>query len=208
MGAFGRVVGMALLLGLVGIGCGGGGNNDQGISFRTVGIFQGRQQQDQCEIPTASTAISDQGIVLVLSSDSITGGFPDSNRAIGFCRGFLQLQNNLRGQAILVEQIDFAYEIPGARVRVPENSALTGIRLNPADADPDTNPSPSGQVNVVFTQLEGQLIPAALVQFLRQNAPSLPQLPYIMIIRVTARGRTDSGNVRVTNETRYTVTFQ
>lgn len=208
MGAFGRVMGVALLLGLIAMGCGGGGDNDQGISFRIVGIFQGEQQEDQCQIPMVDNAISDQSAVLQLANSLIDGGYPDSRSILSFCRGFLELQNNLFGQAVLVERIDFEYEIPGARIQIPQSSAPTGIRLNPADANPETNPSPSGQVNVVITQLDGQLIPATLVQFLRQNAPSLPQLPYVVIIHVKARGRTDSGDVRVSNETRYTVTFQ
>lgn len=208
MGVFGRGIGVALLLGLVSLGCGDGGDNDQGISFRIVGIFQGEQQEDQCEVPVIANAISDQSIVLQLNSPSIDGGFPDSRSLLSFCRGFLELQNNLFGQAVVVERIDFEYEIPSARIRIPEHSAPTGIRINPADTNPETNPSPSGQVNVVFTQLDGQLIPATLVQFLRQNAPSLPALPYTMIIHIRARGRTDSGDVRVSNETRYTVTFQ
>ncbi|MGH8005991.1 MAG: hypothetical protein ACREQ3_03185 [Candidatus Binatia bacterium] len=205
----GGAVGAALLLGLVGLSCGSGGeDNDQGISFRTVGIFQGERQQDQCQVPTTETAISDQSAVLPLHDPELDGGFPNSGSALSFCRGFLELQNNLLGQGIALERIDFEYEIPGARISIPSSSAPTGLRINPADANPDTNPNPSGQVNVVFTHLDGQLIPSRLVLFLRQNQLSLPALPYVMIIHVTVRGRTDSGNVLVSNETRYTVEWQ
>lgn len=58
---------------------------------------------------------------------------------------------------------------------------------------------------MIFAQPEGQLIPSTLVEFLRQNQPSLPALPYNMIIHITARGRTDSGDLLVSNEIRYTV---
>jgi hypothetical protein len=58
---------------------------------------------------------------------------------------------------------------------------------------------------VIFAQPDGQLIPSTLVSFLRQNQPSLPALPYNMIIHITARGRTDSGDLLVSNEIRYTV---
>jgi hypothetical protein len=159
-------------------------------------------------VPTTETAIADQSAVLPLHDPALDGGFPNSGSPLSFCRGFLQLQNNLSGQAVLVERIDFEYEIPGARIAVPANSAPTGLRINPADANPDTTPSPSGQVNVIFTHLDGQLIPSRLVLFLRQNQLSLPALPYVMIIHITVHGRTDSGDGLASNEIRYTVEWQ
>jgi hypothetical protein len=217
VGAVGRVLGVVFILGLSAVGCGGGGGggdeNDQGISFRAVGIFQGEQQEDQCEVPTTENQIADTGIAVPLDGavfpppapDQLIGGYPDSNAALSFCRGFIQLDNDLNNQAIVVERFDFVYEIPGSRIAIPENSAPTGFRINPANADPEANPNPFGQVNTIFIQLNGQLIPSTLVLFLRQNQQSLPALPYVMIIHVTARGRTDSGDVLVTNEVRYTV---
>lgn len=204
MGVVGRTVGVALLLGVLGLGCGNDGSNDQGVSFRAVGIFQGETQQDRCEVPTTENQITDQSVALPLNSPAVDRGFPDSS-SFSFCRGFIELQNNLFGQAIVVDRIDFEYEIPSARIPIPSNSAPTGLRINPADADPDQNPNSFGQVNVIFAQLDGQLVPSSLVLFLRQNQPSLPQLPYVMIIHITAHGRTDSGERMVSNEIRYTV---
>jgi hypothetical protein len=206
VGVIGRAVGIGMLLGLVSASCGGsGGDNDQGISFRAVGVFQGETQEAQCQVPTTENAISDQSASLPLNSAQLDAGFPNSFSVFSFCRGFLELQNNLFGQAINVERIDFEYEIPGARIAIPSSSTPTGVRINPADADPQANPNSFGQVNVIFTQLDGQLISSRLVLFLRQNAASLPQLPYVMIIHITVRGRTDSGDVLVSNEIRYTV---
>ena len=204
MEAVGRVVGIALIVGLACASC-GSGENDQGIVFRAVGIFQGERQQAQCEVPTTENQITDGSVVLILESQLVDGGYPDSTSILSFCRGFIELENNLNDQAITVDRIDFQYEIPGARVSIPSNSALVGWRLNPANADPDTNPNSFGQVNVIFAQLDGQLIPSTLVAFLRQNQPSLPQLPYSMLIRLTARGRSDSGDTVETNEIRYSV---
>jgi len=101
--------------------------------------------------------------------------------------------------------VDFEYEIPGAHIAIPPNSMPIGFRINPADADPEQDPSSFGQVNVVFFQLAGQIVPASLVFFLRQNRLSLPDLPYVMIVHITVVGRTDAGGALVTNETRYTV---
>ena len=203
MEAVGRVVGLALILGLLCASCGSNENN-QGISFRAVGIFQGTLETNKCTVPVADKAIAAPGIVIKLDDPQINGGFPNSF-SVFTCRGFLELQNNLVGQAIVVDRIDFEYEIPGARIAAPSSSMPTGLRINPVDADPAKNPSPFGQVNVVFVQPDGQLIPSTLVSFLRQNQPSLPQLPYNMIIHITARGRTDSGDLLVSNEIRYSV---
>ena len=203
METVGRVVGLVLVLGLLCVSCGSNGN-DQGSSFRAVGIFQGTVEQNRCTVPVADKAIADPGIALQLSSPQVDDGFPNSF-SIFICRAFIELENNLEGQAFVVDRIDFEYEIPGAHIAIPSSSMPTGIRINPADADPDKNPSPFGQVNVVFAQPDGQLIPSTVVAFLRQNQPSLPALPYNMIIHITARGRTDSGDLLVSNEIRYAV---
>ena len=203
MEAVGRVVGLVLVLGLLCVSCGSNGN-DQGSSFRAVGIFQGTLEQQRCTVPDATKAIADPGIALKLDDAQVDEGFPNSF-SIFVCRGFIELENNLDGQAFVVDRIDFEYEIPGAHIAVPSSSMPTGQRINPADADPATTPNPFGQVNVVFVQPDGQLVPSTLVDFLRQNQPSLPALPYNMIIHITARGRTDSGDLLVSNEIRYTV---
>jgi len=202
--AVGRVVGIALIVGFVCASC-GSNSNDQGITFRAVGIFQGERQEDQCEVPTTENQITDGSVALTLESQFVDGGYHDSTSLLSFCRGFLELENNLNDQAITVDRIDFQYEIPGARITIPSSSALVGWRLNPANADPETDPNSFGQVNVIFAQLDGQLVPSTLVSFLRQNQPSLPQLPYNMIIHIIARGRADSGDALEANEIRYSV---
>lgn len=202
MEAVGRVLKVALILGLVVTGCGDDGDNDNGISLRAVGFFQGEIQEGRCLVPTADDAIADPSITLALQSLLLDDGYPTGAFV---CRGYLWLENNLFDQAVVVERLDFEYEIPGARIGIPANSAPVGIRINPANADPETQPSPFGPPNVYIGQPEGQIVPASLVLFLRQNQLSLPQLPYTMIVHVTALGRTDSGETMVSNEVRYTI---
>ncbi len=210
MGVVRAGVGLVLALGLLGLGCGedsGSGNNDQGIVFRAVGIFQGELREGMCELPVIDNAVADQGFVVALDDPALDGGFPASvndQAVLGFCRGFLELQNNLFGQAINVERIDLEYEVPGARIPIPPNSVPVGFRINPADSE---EPNSFGLPNVIFTQLVGQIVPSSLVFFLRQNRLSLPELPYVMIVHITAVGRSDDGVVRVSNEVRYTVEF-
>ena len=218
MEVVGRAVGLALVLGLICASCGSDENN-QGISFRAVGIFQGTVETDKCTAPVADKAIADQSIALRLNDPFIDDGYPNANTGFFLCRGYIWLENNLgviredsqgkvierTGQAIVVDRIDFEYEIPGAHINIPSSSSVVGFTIPPASADPNTTISPFGQVNIYLGHLEGQLVPASLVLFLRQNQPSLPALPYNMLIHITVRGRTDSGDLLVSNEIRYSI---
>ena len=103
---------VALVVGFCVVGCGDSGDNDNGISFRAVGFFQGTFQDDRCQVPTADEAIADQSNNLVLDSALVDSGYP---AGAFFCRAYLWLENNLRNQAVVVDRLDFEYEIPGSR---------------------------------------------------------------------------------------------
>jgi hypothetical protein len=205
------MLGVVLIIGLIGVGCGeDGGDNDNGISFRAVGVFQGTFNQGQCEVPVADDAIADQSINLPLDSATVDNGYPAN---VFFCRGYIWLENNLTEQAIVVDRLDFEYEIPGARIGIPAHSSPIGARINANNLDPDNNPetppppNPFGPPNVYIGQPDAQIVPASLILFLRQNRQALPQLPYPMIVRITALGRTDAGERLTSNEIRYTIQF-
>ena len=205
MEAVGRIIGIVLVAGLILHGCGSdGGNNDNGVSFRAVGFFQGQLQQDKCQVPVADSAIADQSIDLPLDSSDVDNGFPSG---VFVCRAYIWLQNDLVKQAMTVNLLNFQYEIPGSRIGIPANSSSIGIRLNPADADPTISPSPFGPPNVYIGQPSGQVVPASVILFLRQNRQVLPQLPYTMIVHLTAQGRTDAGENLTSNEISYTIEF-
>ncbi len=196
---------MALVVGLFVVGCGDSGNNDNGIAFRAVGFVQGTFEDNKCTVPVANKAIADQSITITLNSAVVDSGYPTGGF---FCRAYLWLENNMVGQAIVVDRLDFEYEIPSARIGIPTNSSSVGIRLNPIDADPNKFPSPFGPPNVYIGLPEAQIVPASLVLFLRQNQLALPQLPYTMIVKMTAHGRTDAGQSLVSNEIRYTISWK
>lgn len=204
MGTVRRIVGVVLLAGLLGVGCGSEGDNDQGISFRAVGLFIGDVSEQKCTAPTTEKAIADLGISMPLNLPDLSLGYPNVLTAFFLCHGYLWLQNDLQTQAIVVDRIDYTYEVPGSRLNIPSFSAPVGIRINPAGAKEDAQ-NPFGQVNVFLGHLTGQIVPSQIISFLRQNQPSLPQLPYVMIVHIRARGRTDGGDAIVSNEIRYTI---
>lgn len=204
MGTVRRLVSVALCIGLFCAGCGSEGSNDQGVVFRAVGLFIGDVSEERCTAPTTDEAIADAGISLPLNLPQLSLGYPNVVNSFFLCHGYIWLQNDMHQQAIVVDRIDYTYEVPGSRIGIPSHSAPVGFRINPADAPEDTQ-NPFGQVNVFLGHLTGQIVPAHIIAFLRQNEPSLPQLPYVMIVHITARGRTDGGDVLVSNEIRYTI---
>ncbi|NOT54910.1 MAG: hypothetical protein HOP18_09920 [Deltaproteobacteria bacterium] len=202
MEAVGRMMRLVLVMGLMVMGCGSDGGNDNGVSFRAVGIFQGELDQDKCTVPNGEDAtITDQSIDISLDSSALSNGYPTG---IFFCRGYIWLENLLNGQAIVIDRLDFEYEIPGARISLPSHSSSMVARINPADSEA---PTPFAAPNIYIGQPDAQMIPASVVLFLRQNRQVLPALPYPLIVHITARGRTDAGQRVTTNAIRYTVQF-
>ncbi len=195
-------MGLVLVGGLLAIGCGDSGDNDNGIAFRAAGFFQGTFNDGRCTVPNATTAIADQSNNLTLDAANVDSGYP---AGVFFCRAYLWLENNLVRQAVVVDRLDFEYEIPGSRLGLPSHSSSVGIRINPSDS---TAPSPFGPTNVYIGLPEAQIVPASLVLFLRQNRQSLPELPYTMIVKMTAHARSDAGQGYVSNEIRYTITWE
>lgn len=200
--------GLLVAVGLLGCGGSGGadGNNDQGIVFSAVGFVRGPQSvtstQVRCTQPTTQNSIVDTAFVINLNTQR---WFPDRNDPAGDpCGGYIALQNNLSVQAINVQEITVRYEIPGAGIPIPENSISMGLRINPTTS---LEQASSGQVNLVYTQLEGQMLPAQFLTFLDQNSNNLPATPYAMNAFFRARGQSDDGTRYTTNEIGYQFTI-
>ncbi len=202
---FGVVVGLATAL--VVAGCGGsGGNNDQGIVFRAVGTFRGLESIElgriTCTEPTVQNAIIDTAFTLDIGT---VIDFP--NRFDPFadpCGGYIALENNLEFVSINVQEIVIRYEVPGAAIQVPDHSVTFGQRIQPASSDQQTT---SGQPNLIFAELVGQIVPRNIIVFLNQNVNLLPSTPYLMNAFITARGQSDTGETYETNEIGYTFTI-
>jgi hypothetical protein len=206
-------------------------NNPNGVVFRAVGFAAGEAEisggQIKCKIPDLDGAIRDgafqYGLWNTYGFQSLS--FPDINQPFGNpCGGYLQVQNNLFGQAIVVERVEFRFAIPGAgRLRqfVPTRrrfpiacrdfrtaTLFTGAVLNPADSSQTI--SSSGAPNVAFMQMIPMVTPQ-LLSCLRSvyagiSTDMLVSLP--LVIRATAVGRADSGDVYRSNTARYTLTLR
>ncbi|HEY8517379.1 MAG TPA: hypothetical protein VIS07_17850 [Candidatus Binatia bacterium] len=188
-------------------GCGGGGgNNDQGIVFRAGGTFQSQAsiQPDQitCTEPiTVDGAIADNTATISLSGTTF---FPNPNDPFGDpCGGWLQLINNLSNQFINVTEVVFSYDIPGAAVQIGPHAINIGATIPPTTFQGTT---PSGEPNVVFVSLQGNIVPPQIMAQLNQNVNRLPAPPYVMNVFMYARGRSDQGTNYETNEIGYTIT--
>jgi len=188
-------------------GCGGsGGNNDQGVVFRATGMFRGREQIDQgrvtCTIPTVSDALVDASYNLSLSG---VIAFPNRLQTIANpCGGYIALQNDLDEQSINVQEVSITYEVPGATIPIPPTSVTFGQSILPATSQQETQ---SGQPNLIYAQLEGQIVPRNLLVFLNANASRLPATPYLMNVYLVARGQSDDGTSYETNEIGYQLTM-
>lgn len=198
--------GLLLALALV-AGCGGsGGNNDQGIVFRATGIFRGLEsiQPDQitCTEPTVNNVIIDAAFTLSIAT---AVDFPNRNDPFGNpCGGYIGLQNNLSQQFMNVTEISIRYEIPGAAVAIPTHSISFGQTIPPSLFEGETS---SGQNNLIFAELVGQLVPRNIIVFLNQNVNRLPTTPYLMNVFLVARGISDQGTNYETNEIGYQLTI-
>ncbi len=194
------------------LGCGGGGDpdGDPGLVFRATGFVRGPENlggvpgsaQISCTQPTVENAIADTAFAINLET---TRFFPDRGSLGGNpCGGYMGLVNALSQMALNVEEIAVRYEIPGAAIAIPENSITVSVQINPSGSEED---AASGQTNLVYSQLLGQMLPEQMIAFLNLNANDLPSVPYAMNAYFQARGRAVNGARYTTNEVGYQFTI-
>ncbi len=230
-----RIVGRGMLaaavLALVLAGVARADNNPNGIAFRAVGFFKGKGDitlsSIGCEIPTVTNAIADGSFETGLwnTFGFATYYFPDINNPFGNpCGGWLQLENNLLNQAIVVDHIDLRYKIQGARrfrqfvparngfpiaCRQLRNDTLfVGGLVNPINSTLDH--SVSGRPNVTFIQLLPLVTPQMINCLRGQYAPLSTDLftSLSLVIRATVVGFSDTGDMFQANPVSYTLNLR
>ncbi len=228
----GRGVALALLLAAVlEAGVAFADNNPNGTVFRAVGWFKGRESVSEttitCEIPTVSSAIHDGLFALGLwnTYGAETLFFPDRNNGLANpCGAYIQMHNNLIGQALQVDRVEVRYKIPGARrfrQFVPSrnqfpiacrefrrDTLFVGAVINPIDSTIDQ--SGSGSPNVAFVQML-PLVTPQMIHCLRAQYAPLPTTLFVslpLVIRATVFATSDSGDVFRANTIGYALNLR
>ena len=199
-------LGLAGAMFLAGCGGGGAGNNNQGIVFRATGFVRGLESiqagRISCTEPNVQSAVIDQAFTLSIGT---VLDFPNRNDPLANpCGGYIGLQNNLDTMSMNVQEISVRYEIPGAAIEIPTHSISFGQTIPPALSDSET---PTGEPNLIYAELVGQMVPRNIIVFLNQNVNLLPATPYLMNAFFLARGQADNGDQFQSNEIGYQFTI-
>jgi hypothetical protein len=206
-------------------------NNPAALAFRAVNFVKGRAEIDEgqikCDIPTTDTGIFDGAFAMGIWN---TFGFsnlyfPDPNHPFANpCGGWVQVQNNLIDQSIVVEKVELRFKIPGARRfqqfaptrngfpvacrQFRKDRLFVGGFLNPANSTEDV--TGSGKPNVAFIQLL-PMVSTQLFNCLRGQYGSLSTDLYSslpLVIRATVYGTSDSGDRYKSNTLPYTLNLR
>jgi hypothetical protein len=177
-------------------GCGSGGSNDQGISFRTLGFVQG----DVSTGPQVS--VPDTGRCASLFD---TTTIPNDTNGDGLLDGgFLGMQNSMF-QGINVDHIDLSYHINGSGLAIPNDVFALSVRLGPVTGS-EINPTVgTNNLSTAYSQII--IVSPAIFKFINDNSSRLPDLPFTLVASATAVGTADNGDVFRSNRSTYQVNF-
>lgn len=183
-------------------GCGSGGSNDQGLSFRVFGIFQEIEEKvppEADKLPTVDEHPGDTGRVVSFSNAATIPN--DQNGDGDLDGGFIGLENRMTTQRLNIVGVNVDIEIPGATIPLRSDFvtlALTLDRRVSEEEDP-------GLGNVALAQVT--FVSRDVMTFLANNRSGLPPTPFDMIVVMTAEAVGDTGDRFVSNEFTYRVTF-
>ncbi len=199
-------VGLALLgAGLLGVACGSGGSQTDGLVLNATGIWRGAETISgttiTCVEVGVSNAIVDNSYTLYLNR---VNAFPErTNPLADPCGGYLGVENNLVELGMNVRAIDVRYEVVGSDIEIPSNQIATGFQIPSSSSTVATT---SGQPNLVYAEMVAQFVPATVLNFLRERELQLPAMPYQMKAYARATGRSEAGKQYRSNEVGYTFT--
>ncbi len=179
-------------------GCGGGGSNDQGISFRTLGFVQG----DVTSGPQPN--LPDSGRCASLLDTTIDSERQQRSPDGLLDGGFLGLQNSMF-QGINVDHIDLSYHINGSGLAIPNDVFALSVRLGPVTGSEINATVGTANLATVYSQIV--IVSPAIFKFINDNSSRLPDLPFTLVASATAVGTADNGDVFRSNRSTYQVVF-
>ncbi len=193
----GKLLGLALAVVCTLSACGGGSNNDQGVSFTLTGF------ENSEGTPIFGTAVA-------LSSDFEAGGggSTDGLESSGVFAVYV-LQNNLN-HGIRTQRAFVSYHIDGSSVQPPATTIPMGLVLGPEPTAYASNPSslPAGFANIPNqNKANGPIVTPDVLEWLNFNKSQLPDLPFIMTATTYVGGITTAGDYVESNPIDFVVEF-
>jgi hypothetical protein len=182
-------------------GC-GSGSNDQGISFRLLGVFQETVEQFAPAADTFPTsledAVGDSGRIISLADTQFVPN--DINGDGDLDGGFIGMQNVLETQRLNVQGLNVSIFIPGAVIPNPVATDFVplSVTLDPVPSDDNED-----AVNTRFVQT--LFVSADVMAFLNQNQTLWPATPFNLNVVMTATAVSDSGDRFTSNEITYNI---
>ncbi len=183
-------------------GCGSGGSNDQGLSFRVFGIFQEIEEKippEADKLPTVDEHPGDTGRVVSFSSAATIPN--DVNGDGDLDGGFIGFENFMTTQRLNIVGVNVDIEIPGATIPLPSDFVTLALTLDRKVGEEEE----PGLGNVALAQV--MFVSRDVMTFLANNRSALPPAPFDMIVVMTAEAVGDTGDRFVSNEFTYRVTF-
>lgn len=179
---------------------GGGGSNDQGVSFRALGVFQESVEQfapAADTFPTVEDAVGDTGRTIVLST---TFAVPNDLNGDGdLDGGFIGVRNDLAFQDVNVQGVRVEIWIPGALF----NPVITDFVPMAISLTPPAAAGEESTGNISFAQT--LFVSPDVIAFLNQNPGLLPPTPFNMNVVMRVEAISDSGDFFGSNEFTYSV---
>ena len=181
-------------------GCGNSGSNDNGVSFRFLGVFQEVQDTPGSPpvLPTADNHPGDTGREISLSQ---TTSIPNDLNGDGDVDGgFLGMENNLALQSLNVQGVHVQIFIKGARLPNPVATDFVPLTIT-------LGPAQVAQTQTATNEAFAQTLFVApkIMAFLNQNQTLLPATPFSMDIIMRLTAIDDAGDTFDSNEITYTV---
>jgi hypothetical protein len=189
-----------------GCGSGGGGSseNDQGITFTALGVFQEEEQV----APAVDTfdpeePQGDTGRIISLSQTTTIPN--DVNGDGDLDGGYVGVRNNLTSQRITTRGIQVEIFVAGALLPNPVATDFVPLSVG-LDPAPIPGEGEEGAFSEQFAQTI--FVSSDVMAFLNQNRTLFPDPPFDMTITMVVEGVSDSGDNYESNQITYSVVVQ